>query len=121
MDISVNKPAKHFLKEKFHHWYSEEITKQLEGKDIDTVEIQPIDLSLQVLKEVGAKWLVEMADYISSNPQFIVNSFIQSGITDALTGTYSNSDDLDGLENTDVESSSDSEDESNFTSEDGIG
>ena len=41
-----NKPAKNVLKEKFHHWYSEQITKQLEGKDIDTVEIQPVDLSL---------------------------------------------------------------------------
>ena len=71
--------------------YSEQITKQLEGKEIDTVEIQPIDLSLQVLKEVGAKWLVEMADYISDNPQFIVNGFIRSGITDALDGTYNSS------------------------------
>ena len=62
-----------------------------------------------------------MADYISDNPQFIVNGFIRSGITDALDGTYNSSDDSDASENTDGEFPSDSEDdlcESIFTSED---
>ena len=31
MDIAVNKPAKGFLKRKFEHWYSNEVTKQLNG------------------------------------------------------------------------------------------
>lgn len=42
----------------------------------EEVELQPIDLNFPLLKEVGAKWLVEMSDYsmyISDNPQFIVN------------------------------------------------
>ena len=40
---------------------------------------------MQVVKQI-AKWLVDMAKYISDNPQFIVNGFIRSGITGALDG-----------------------------------
>ena len=31
--------------------------------DFENVNLQPIDLSLPALKEVGAKWLVKMAEY----------------------------------------------------------
>jgi hypothetical protein len=48
--------------------------------------LQVINLGLPALREVGAKWLVNMAEYIARNPQFIVNSFIKSGITGALNG-----------------------------------
>jgi len=47
-DISVNKPAKAFLKRKFELWYSEQVAAQLQGRDIDdleSLEIQPIDMS----------------------------------------------------------------------------
>ena len=87
MDISVNKPAKAFLKRKFELWYSEQVAAQREGHDIDdldSLEIQPIDMSLAIMKQVGAKWLVEMAEYISGNPQFIVNGFIEAGIPSAI-------------------------------------
>ena len=60
MDIAVNKQAKDFLKHKFEPWYSEEVTKQLEGvEDIEAVEMQPIDMSSAVMKMLTAKWLVE--------------------------------------------------------------
>ena len=55
MDISVNKPAKDFLKRKFEAWYSDEVIKQFCGKDIDSVELQPIKLCLAELKVLGAK------------------------------------------------------------------
>ena len=52
MDISVNKPAKDFLKRKFERWYSEEVNKQLQGvTDIQSVELQPIDFSMAIMKE----------------------------------------------------------------------
>ena len=54
LDISVNKPAKEILKRKFQEWYSGEIMKQLEGKDVENAELQPIDLGMPVLKEL--KW-----------------------------------------------------------------
>ena len=50
--------------------------EQLDGENMDNFDnmnLQPINLSLPALKEVGAKWLVEVAEYISSNPQMIVN------------------------------------------------
>ena len=86
MDISVNKPAKDFLKRKFEAWYSDEVIKQFCGKDIDSVELQPIKMCLAELKILGAKWLVEMAEYISDNPQFIVIGFRRAGICAALDG-----------------------------------
>ena len=43
------------------------------------------------MKEFGAKWLVDMASYISNNPSFIVNGFIRFGITGALDGVVDDS------------------------------
>ena len=36
MDISVNKPAKEFLKEKkFQEWLPDQVTEQLVGQDVE--------------------------------------------------------------------------------------
>ena len=112
MDIAVNKPAKDFIRRKFEQWYSEEVMKQLDGKDMDDLQaadIKPIDLSMQVVKQVGAKWLVEMADYISDNPQFIVNGFVRSGITGTLDGVLQDEEaDDDSLDDCETDSVVDS-------------
>ena len=39
------------------------------------------------MKEVCAQWLVEMAEYISDNPRFIVSGLMHSGISAAIDGT----------------------------------
>ena len=97
MDIAVNKPAKDFLKQKFEHWYSDEVTKQLQGvSDVELAEIQPVDLSMAAIKELSAQWLVEMAEYIASNPQFVVNGFRRSGIPAALDGLESEKEEDSG-------------------------
>lgn len=83
MDISVNKPVKSFLKEQFSMWYSEQLFKQFEDQSdvpLDDVTLNPVDLSLANVKNIGAKWLVEAAKYIANNPQFIVNGFVRAGI-----------------------------------------
>ena len=49
-----------------------------------TTVLEPVDLSLPSMKELGAKWLTGMAEYLAANPQFAVNGFIRSGITNAL-------------------------------------
>ena len=36
------------------------------------------------VKELSAKWLVEMSEYIANNPQFIVSGFRHSGISGTL-------------------------------------
>lgn len=87
MDISVNKPAKDILRQKFQEWYSKKVLEQVgEESDLNS-DINPIDMSMPVMKEAGAKWFVEMANYLSSNPHFIVNGFIRTGIAAALDGT----------------------------------
>ena len=106
MDISVNKPAKDFLKRQFDQWYSEQVVAQLEGEDtsdLESIELEPINLGLPALKVIGAKWLVKMEAYICDNPQIIVNEFIHSGITVALDGQ-----DIDDLVEPDEDSEHDS-------------
>ena len=88
MDLSVNKPAKSFLKRCFEQWYLDEIIKQFNGKDIESTELESIGLNLTTLKELMAKWLVEMADYFAENPLIIVNGFMKAGITPALDGDF---------------------------------
>ena len=90
MDISVNKPTKDFLRGKFQEWYSNQVMDQLDGQGIETSDIQPIDLRMTVVKEVGALWLVEMAEYIAGNPKIIINGLIRSGITKALDKSEEN-------------------------------
>ena len=86
LDISVNKPAKDFLRHKFEEWYTNEIIKQLDGEDMETSVLEPIDLSSAVLKEQSGRWLVEVTEYIADNPQIVVNGFHKTGIAAALDG-----------------------------------
>ena len=114
MDISVNKPAKDYLKNQFGEWYSDMVMQQLEGQDIEDIEgleIMPIDLGMPVLKQISAKWLVGMVEYITENPQFIVNGFIQSGITSAVDGVVNmGSLESEETDTEEFESESDTED-----------
>ena len=113
MDLSVNEPAKDFLRQQFQEWYANQVLQQLHGRDVDSIELQPINLGLPLLKEVGAKWLVDMFEYIASNPQIILNGFIKSGILAALDGDGVQQDDSD-----DTAAASDAEGVSSNDSED---
>ena len=68
--------------------------KQLEQRDddLEAAEIQPIEMGMPLMKEISAKWLVDMAQYLSDNPQIIANSFIRSGIPGALDGLQEDTD-----------------------------
>ena len=61
--------------------------KQLEGREIESAKLEPINLGMPVLKELGAKWMEEMAAYFGENPQIIVNGFVKAGITETLDGS----------------------------------
>uniref|UniRef100_A0A1X7V7A2 DDE-1 domain-containing protein n=1 Tax=Amphimedon queenslandica TaxID=400682 RepID=A0A1X7V7A2_AMPQE len=119
MDISVNKSAKAFLKNKFEAWYASEVIKQFHGKevqDLEEIDFQAIDMNVQVMKEVGAPWLVELYEYMSENPDIIVNRFVKSGMSKAIDGVIMpNSDeDLELQESeldSDVDEFEDNEDE----------
>ena len=94
MNISVNKPSKDFLKRQFNQWYTDQVMKQLEGRDndLEAAAIQPIEMGMPLMKKISAKWLVDMAEYLSDNPQIIVNGFIRSGIPGALDGLQEDTD-----------------------------
>ena len=109
MDLTVNKPAKDFLKQKFQEWYSDQILKQLDSLTTTNQELQPIDLSLPVLRELGAEWMVEMTEYIANNPDFIVKGFRRAGISRALDDIESDDEDLNGVSDGSTEASSNEE------------
>ena len=115
LHIFANKPAKDFLKQKFQEWYSGQIVKQLSASaDIESHEQEPVDISLPTLCELGASWLVEMADYFANNPATTVNGFIKSGICRALDGVESDEDveDDQGSESSTSEENTPSSEES---------
>ena len=94
MDLSINKPAKDYLKRCFEDWYCSQITDQLQVlEDDEDVELSPVDFRLSVLKELGAKWLVDTVNYIRDNPQFVVNGFVKAGILGALDGDFEEQED----------------------------
>ena len=80
LDISVNRAAKQFLRNKFENWYADQIVGQ---KDVGK-EIQPVDMRLSIVKPVSAKWMVDLYDYLLAHPQIITNGFKHVGITDFL-------------------------------------
>ena len=79
LDLSVNKPAKDFMKSKFQEWYSNIIWQQLEN-GID----EEVDMRLSVLKPLSAKWIMEMHNYFMSQPSIIINGFREAGIVEIL-------------------------------------
>ena len=70
---------------------------------LQDIILEPIDLSMAVIKNVSAKWFVEMAEYIGDNPQFIVNGFAKAGICRALDGITSDEEFDDMLQGMDLD------------------
>ncbi len=115
LDIAVNKPAKDYMRQKFDEWYSEQITRQLNGRseeEIDNFELEPINLSMVCMKEVSADWLVQMFTYLADNPQFLVNGFLKSGINAALDGCLEDDNSMEDEVTSDNDSDSDDDDNS---------
>ena len=80
LDVSVNKAAKEFTRRRFQDWYSQKICEQLK----EDHPVEPVDLKLSVVKPIGAKWLIELSDYLKSKPEIIINGFKGAGIVDCL-------------------------------------
>lgn len=71
LDISVNKPAKDFLRNQFQEWYADQVCQQLKGDKA----VQPVDLlKLSVMKPLGAKWMIKHFDH------FCASGFRAAGI-----------------------------------------
>ena len=64
LNLTVNKEAKRFIKDKFTTWYSDEVKQQIEsGGDCTDINV---DLRLTVLKPLHTVWLVDLYNHLSS-------------------------------------------------------
>ena len=77
LDITVNKPAESFIKDKYNMWYTEQVTKQLnEGKSPADVEVS---LNFSEIKPLRAKWIYEMYEYLRGCSDLVLNGFELAG------------------------------------------
>ena len=79
LDLSVNKPAKDFMRRKFQWWYSNIVHQQLENGTEEEV-----DTRLSVMKPLSAQWIIEMFNYFVTHPSIVINGFREAGITEIL-------------------------------------
>ena len=84
MDLTVHKTVKAKLKSSFENWYSEKIVAQIKKKGSGEVPIEPVHLSITVLKELVSKWLVKMHQEVLNQNELITNAFRSAGIFEAL-------------------------------------
>ena len=82
LDVSVNKSAKCYLREKFSNWYAEEVKQQIDaGKQAAEVQV---DMRPSVMKEMSAKWLEGLYDHLRASHRIIINGFKKAGIADSV-------------------------------------
>ena len=60
LDVSTNKAAKDFLREKFRQWYAQEVEKQLQAGVAENAV--KLNMGMAVMKEAGANWLTALYD-----------------------------------------------------------
>ena len=85
LDLTVNKAAKDFTKQKFSDWFTSQINTGLDnGRELDDIEI---DYRLSVLKPLHAKWLISFYNYMTTTKgqEVISNGWKRSGIFDAIS------------------------------------
>ena len=75
LDISVNKSAKEFLRRQFQQWYSDQVCKQMKDGGF-----QSVDLSMSIVKPLGAKWLIALHNFLKDNPTITINGYREAGI-----------------------------------------
>ena len=81
LDVSVNKPAKAFLRNCFQTWYAEKLASQIEE---NPSQYKPVDLKLSVMKPLGARSMIQLYDHFKNSPEVIVNGFKATGIFDCV-------------------------------------
>ena len=63
--------------------YTSKITSQLQS-DVSSPGLQPVPMQLSIKKPIGAKWMMDLYDYIKSKPELVINGFRNVGIVDIL-------------------------------------
>ena len=81
LDVSVNKAAKDFLRRKFQNWYADQVCLQIQRRQHqEDKALEPVDLRMNIVKPLGAKWIISLFEYLSAKPEIIQNGFRESGI-----------------------------------------
>ena len=62
MDITFNKPAKSFIKERYNIWYTEQVNEQL-NEDKDQVDVEVL-VNFSQVKPIHGNWIFEMYKYL---------------------------------------------------------
>lgn len=83
LDISVNKPVKNFLKSKYQDWYADKLMELEREGELTHTSINALISKTTTLRELSAKWTVELYNFFQSPPQvrIIKNGFSHCGIT----------------------------------------
>ena len=92
----MNGVAKHFWKDKFELWYTNEVKKQLEeGTKVCEIDIP---LKLSILKPIHGRWLLDLYDHLQNNKKIIINGFESAAITEAVTQELPDEDQFTDLD-----------------------
>ena len=86
LNLTVNREAKRFIKDKFTTWCSDEVKQQIEsGGDCTDINV---DLRLTVLKPLHTVWLVDLYNHLSSlvGVGHIAKGWEKAGISSLLDG-----------------------------------
>jgi hypothetical protein len=97
LDVSTNKAAKDFLREKFRHWYAQEVETQLQAGTAENAI--KINMGMAVMKEVGAKWLTALYDKFRADTSIVTNGFKNVGIIEAVKKAREGLDPDDDVDN----------------------
>ena len=81
LDITVSKPAKSFISNKYNEWLSKQVSQQLE-KGIQPADVR--SLGLIELNVMYAKWILELYNDLCHQNEIILNGFKAASITDAV-------------------------------------
>ena len=78
LDVSVNKPAKAFITNKYNDWYSQQVVDQL-GKGVQPTQIQ-VSAKITDIKPLHARWIVglyEHTNICASRRRLLLKGFRQ--------------------------------------------
>ena len=71
LDITVNKPTKSFISNKYNEWFCMHFSQKLE-KGIQPADVQ-VSLGLTELKVMHAKWILELCNYLYRQNGIMLN------------------------------------------------
>ena len=85
-DLITNNMAQKCLNDKFEQWYADQISSQLDGGlDIYAVDVKT---TLTVMKQIHARWLIGLYDYLRNNSDSHKKRFKLAGIDEALDAEF---------------------------------